>query len=67
MEVKYSRNLFIVTEVITAEQVQIGWSKEVPRFQGYKVFTNKMIGFKYEKIVMKRDGYFTTQEISRKN
>ena len=67
MEVKYNRKLFIVTEVITAEQVQIGWSKEVPRFQGYKVFTNKMIDFKYEKIVMKRDGYFTTQEISRKN
>ena len=67
MEVKYTWNLFIVTEVITAERVEIGWFKEVPRFQGYKVFANKMIGLKYEKIVMKRDGYFSTQEKSRKN
>ena len=67
MEVRYNRKLFIVTEVITAERVEIGWFKEVPRIQGYKVFTNKMIGFKYEKLQMKKDGYFFTQEKSRKN
>ena len=58
---KFTRNFYVITEVITAEEVKIRTEK------GFKVFRNQCLGFNSAKIKVDQKGKFNIEDKSRKN